>query len=245
MIRRLTCALGVVLTLWGGAAAAQCRQALALGVDVSGSVDVAEYDLQMRGLAAALQDPDVLRALAVLPQAPVALAIYEWSSPSYQRVIVPWQQVTTPAQAAQVAAVLRDQDRWQVPPTTGLGQALLFGKALLDQRPDCWRHTLDISADGKNNAGPDPGAVSSALGQVEVNALVVGIDPEDRISHEEIGITELTAYFQTEVIRGPAAFTEVALGYGDYARAMRRKLLRELSLPSLSHVQTPRVPPAP
>ena len=36
-------------------------------------------------------------------------------------------------------------------------------------------------------------------------------------------------YYRREVVRGPGAFVEVAQGFEDYTRAMRRKLLRELT----------------
>ncbi len=224
----------IVLALWANVAQAACRQALALGLDVSGSVDADEYSLQMQGVASALSDPDVLMALGTLPNVPVHLAIFEWSGPNYQRLIQPWRPVTTVADVAGIAQVLRQHPRGIAPPTTGLGAALTYGAALMAERPNCWKHTLDISGDGKNNAGPRPRDVDERLGNMEVNALVIGISTQDRLSHEEIEVGELTTYFQAEVIRGPNAFTEVALGYDDYARALRRKLLRELSIPNLS-----------
>ena len=42
----------VVVLLLPGVARAQCRQALLLALDVSGSVDAREYRLQLDGLAA-------------------------------------------------------------------------------------------------------------------------------------------------------------------------------------------------
>jgi len=224
----------IVFALWAGVAQAACRQALALGLDVSGSVDAGEYDLQMQGVARALADPDVLRALGTLPEVPVHLAIFEWSGPGYQRLIVPWQPVTGALDVAAIAQVLQSQTRTIVPPTTGLGTAMQYGAGLMAQRPNCWRHTLDISGDGKNNAGPHPQDITGQLAAMEVNALVIGVGSNDRLSHEEIEVGELTTYFQTHVIRGPNAFTQVALGYDDYARALRRKLLRELAIPNLS-----------
>ena len=56
---------------------------------------------------------------------------------------------------------------------------------------------------------------------VTVNALVIGGPKRPA----------LIRYFQTMVIRGPGAFTEVATDYHDFARAMRRKLLKELRPP--------------
>ncbi|MGR3364390.1 MAG: DUF1194 domain-containing protein, partial [Maritimibacter harenae] len=42
---------------------ADCRQALVLALDVSGSVDAGEYRLQMDGLAQALTAPEVAAAI--------------------------------------------------------------------------------------------------------------------------------------------------------------------------------------
>ena len=43
------------------------------------------------------------------------------------------------------------------------------------------------------------------------------------------GETDLIPFFRNQVIRGPGAFVEIANGFDDYAAAMRRKLLRELT----------------
>lgn len=75
------------LVLCAGAADAACRQALALGLDVSGSVDAQEYRLQTDGLAAALLHPEVVEAFLALSDLPVSLAIYEWSGPGTQVIV--------------------------------------------------------------------------------------------------------------------------------------------------------------
>ena len=62
MIRAGVAAL-VGATLWASAGVAECRQALALGLDVSGSVDAREYRLQLDGVAGALDDPAVRAAV--------------------------------------------------------------------------------------------------------------------------------------------------------------------------------------
>ena len=55
------------------------------------------------------------------------------------------------------------------------------------------------------------------LAGVIVNGLVVlGADPG------------VVGYYRDEVIRGPGAFTEVALGFDTYRAAMQHKLLREV-----------------
>ncbi|MGA9432657.1 MAG: DUF1194 domain-containing protein, partial [Roseobacter sp.] len=85
-------ALGV--SLLPAISQAECRQALALGLDVSGSVDLREYRLQLDGLVTALNDPDVVNKLFAMPIAPVSLMVYEWSGPEDQVILVPWTQIT-------------------------------------------------------------------------------------------------------------------------------------------------------
>lgn len=208
---------------------AACRLALAMALDVSGSVDDREYRLQMSGLSTALGDPDVSAALFAIPDAPVALAIYEWSSSRYQRIVQDWIVVQSPAALNGVRARLDGWQREPAPEATGLGASMVFGKTLLDRAPVCWSRTLDISGDGKNNDWPNPRRVRSdgTLGDIRINALVISRDAGTG-ENLPLEVAELSAYFRARIIQGPDAFVEVALGFEDYARAMRRKLLREL-----------------
>lgn len=209
---------------------ADCRQALALGLDVSGSVDAREYRLQLDGLAGALQNTDVRTALMSMPNAPVALAVYEWSGPSDQHLIVGWTQITSQETLDRFTARLFSSKRVATDPSTAIGSSMVYGAALLAQQPDCWIRTLDLSGDGPSNSGPRPRDVTgdAALNQITVNALVIGID-DTRAESDQLSQMELlTNYFESEVIRGPAAFVEQALGFDHFKSTMVRKLLREL-----------------
>ena len=57
------------------------------------------------------------------------------------------------------------------------------------------------------------------FGDITVNGLVI------RTSDHRVPI-----YYDREVIRGPESFVEIADGYDDYERAMRRKLVREIGV---------------
>jgi Ca-activated chloride channel homolog len=208
--------------IWATPAAA-CRMALALALDVSSSVDAHEYALQSEGLAQALEDPEV-REAALGPGGPIALAIYEWSGRQQQVLVLDWTLVVAEADFDAVAAVVRGHPRSYAEFPTALGYALGYGAALLRRSPPCGRKTLDVSGDGANNDGFEPhhAYAASDFRGVTVNALVVG----------GASRPALIRYFQTLVIRGPDAFTELAASYEDYTLAMRRKLLRELA-PSL------------
>jgi len=207
-------------------AQAACRLALVLALDVSGSVDQREYRLQLDGLANALHDPDVATAIFALPSAPISIAVFEWSSSGYQRLIQDWVALETDADLNALTQRLRSWTREAAPQATGLGAAMQFSQGMLERGPECWKQTLDISADGKNNDWPTPLDLKrkGTLGPFRINGLVIaeGDDGSDTSA------AELSAYFRARVIQGPDAFVEVALGFSDYERAMRRKLLKEL-----------------
>ena len=216
-----------------------CRQALALGLDVSGSVDAQEYRLQLDGLATALGDADVRDALFGQPGAPVRIAVYEWSQPGRNRLIVGWTDLGDANALFAVQSILRQTQRAPLGPSTGLGAALQTGFDLLDQQPQCWTRTLDISGDGKGNTGQRPQDITNAPVGVTVNGLVIGVDDHTSGNVRDLQIGELASYYTAYVIRGPDAFVETALGFDEYAAAMRRKLLRELKTLAIGQIAQP------
>lgn len=222
-------------TMWAGAAEAACRLALVLALDVSGSVDEREYALQLAGVAEALDDRAVRNALLALPDAHVRLAVFEWSSAAYQRQILGWTPLGSDADIDAVVARLRDWRRGAAPEATGLGAAMRQGALLLQGASVCWKRVIDISGDGKNNDWPQPHEVKAAgtLAGITVNALVIGVGARRIGDERQEEIAELSQYFRSRILHGQDAFLEVALGFEDYARAMTRKLLREVSAPPL------------
>ncbi|MCY4334210.1 MAG: DUF1194 domain-containing protein [Litoreibacter sp.] len=209
-----------------------CRQALVLALDVSGSVDAKEYQQQVTGLALALSHPDIRDVILADLDNPVTIMVFEWSSQNHQYVILPWSRLDSERSLDEAIAQIRRHKKVRAGLKTALGTALAFGQSMLERQPECWRHTIDVSGDGRNNVGPLPQTVyRSGFQRTTVNALVVG-KPETG-GDEGPGITsdDLLKYFENEVIRGPGAFAMKADGYADYARAMQKKLARELRLP--------------
>lgn len=234
-----------VLALAAGPSSA-CRLALALALDVSGSVDAAEYRMQMDGLAEALTDPDVAAALFAMPGVPVAVSVFEWSASGYQRLIQDWVLLDGPPALDALAARLRGWTREAAPQATGLGAALRHGRGLIGRAPDCWQTTLDVSGDGENNDWPAPEDLraAGALGDMRINGLVIAPDETGEAAGSEKTAEKLAAYFRARVIQGPDAFVEVAEGFSDYARAMRRKLLREIQTMPMGALDTDAGPDA-
>lgn len=227
----LACVLGLSL----GTADAACRQALALGLDVSGSVDAVEYRLQLDGLAQALSDAQVQEAFLQFPQAPVRLMVFEWSGLYHQRELIGWSEITGPAELNAIAATLRATGSVKInDPSTAVAAAMLFGADAL-ARQECWHRTLDISGDGPANIGAHPGDISDQrLGQITVNALVIGPQNRSNTSKNLENVKSLESYFRSFIMRGPGAFAEVAVDHADFAQAMKRKLIKELDAPVLS-----------
>jgi hypothetical protein len=224
-----------VLVMALPAQAQQCRQALALGLDVSGSVDAREYRLQMDGLAQALSAPEVQTKLLAQTGTPVMLLVYEWSGPGDQHTIQPWRAITSAQSLTEVVTLLQTTQRRQASPGTALGQAMQVGAVHL-LNTDCWTKTLDISGDGKSNLGIRPRDAKPALAAqgITINGLVIGADAPAIGDTRQTEIGELSAYFGAEVILGTGAFVETSIGFTDYADAMTRKLIRELQEVQLS-----------
>lgn len=199
--------------------AAACRQALVLAVDVSASVSTREYELQRDGIVAALRDPEVVDWIVAPAGSEVEIFIFEFGNRNYQWYWVNWTEITSEAVLAEVADTVAAVTRNQESQSTGLGEALLAGAEALAGR-SCAKKTIDVSGDGKNNVGVRPQDVRDRLRAdgVTVNGLVIA----------QQDIAELSAYFHANVIVGPESFVETAGGFEDYARAMKRKLLREL-----------------
>lgn len=218
---RLARRLALVVALWCCAVPAQaaCKLALALALDISASVDNAEYQLQINGLADAITDPQVVEAILNPADEYIEVAVFEWSGYSQQDLMIGWTRLDRPAAIRDFAALLRSHDRPQGYLATAVGKAVEFGGRLLRTAPDCRRRVLDVSGDGVNNIGIGPEYFYGRgdLDGVVVNGLVIrGAEPDP-----------LTYYLST-VIFGPGAFVVVATGYPDYRRAMRKKLIREI-----------------
>jgi len=222
--------LGVALALLCTQAHAACRQALQLGLDISGSVDAREYRMQLDGLAAALTAPEVVAMATASPDIPVYISVFEWAGASWQRQLVDWAPIRAPSDLTAIAATLRTTTRASQKGATAIGRAMRYAAYEFRQGPECWTRTLDLSGDGKSNDGNLPEIVreGAEFDAITINGLVIGADITVGRDERQMALMELTAYYRRRVIHGPGAFIEVALGFDDYQRAMERKLLREL-----------------
>lgn len=208
----------ILSSLIGLAAPAQaCEVALMLAVDVSGSVDPKEYRVQMDGLASALVDRSVMGALV---EGKVQLALMQWTGSGRQSVVINWKEMASEVDVITFADQVVAEPRVWRNFSTAIGEAMALSLAYFAQVPDCKRHVVDISGDGRSNEGRLPRELWEELADanVTVNALAI-----------EQSVPRLTAYFEDEVITGPGAFAVTANTFEDYPEQMVRKLYRELT----------------
>src|SRR5258708_24632839 len=103
---RLVAILSLAVLGWGlgrPAVAEPVDLHLVLAVDVSRSIDEAQYQLQRKGYAAALTDARVLQVIRSRENRRIPICYFEWSGESYQQVIVDWTVVGDLETAADVA----------------------------------------------------------------------------------------------------------------------------------------------
>lgn len=193
-----------------------CDTALALTIDVSNSVDVREYRMQIDGMADALQDPEIVEAMV---QGEVAITVIQWSGEDKQDVSIPWTRIRTALDAEALAAEARLISRAFVLSDTAPAEAILFSLAQFDQVSDCKNHVIDVSGDGTPNSGTDVRAARIAAERqgVTINAIAI----------ESMGLA-ITGFFSTSVITRNG-FVITARTHREYPEAIRKKIIRELA----------------
>lgn len=197
--------------------------ALVLAVDVSGSVNAERYALQMEGLAKAFEDPEVERTILSGPHRSMFVTLVEWSNTA--AVTIPWTLITSRADALAFADKVRHAPRGDNE-FTCMARALQLveGKVLPFVPAPAERTIVDVSGDGHDNCNTSlpVDALRDRLvaGGVTINGLPI-------LEGDEAATLE--AWYRAHVIGGNGAFLVPALGFKDFARAMRQKFIVEIS----------------
>ena len=204
---------------------------LVLATDNSQSIDRSEALLQRQGVAAAFKHPDVVRAIQSGTYGRIAVAYIDWSSLPFSRLTIDWRIVGDKASADAFAdALLRAP--FYFGQGTAIGETLEIAAQMIETNAiEGTQRSIDISGDGPNNTGPPVHQVRDEIAarRITINGLPV-------ISTGEYGNGDWGAYYgQLEdyylncVIGGPRAFAIPAKGFQEFAEAVRRKLVLEIS----------------
>lgn len=201
---------------------------LVLAVDVSRSIDEVEAELQRRGYIEALTNERVIDAILSGEHKRIAICYTEWAGTHYQVVVIDWTMLDSPAAARRFAEKLAEAPRtsqsW-----TAVGAALAHaGQRFESSGFAPKRRVIDVSGDGRTNDGPPAEIVRDKLVAqgIVINGLPVMMN---RTNFGRPPDLMLDKYYEENVIGGPGSFMIVADNFDHFSRAVRTKLVREIS----------------
>lgn len=253
--RRFAVASFATILAAGGASAQAPKEpgppqtALVLSIDVSGSVDDTRYHLQLEGIAEALEDPVTLSAISATGGAGIWLSVVTWADGA--RVSVDWRRVASLADAKAVADEVRRIPRMSGEFTCIGGMLRVVSQRLIPALPSpVERIVVDVSGDGIDNCGDVAEIHAERDATLALGATINGLPILVPGENDVVGVgafrapgfglrelprrpdkeaTTLDAWYRDHVVGGPGAFLLVAKGYEDFSRALRRKLVTEIS----------------
>lgn len=204
------------------AANTQVGLELSLLIDVSGSVDAAEYALQRNGYVQAFQSAAVQNAILGSVGGAIAVNFVLWSGAGQQTQAVGWTLIDSAASANAFAALVQ-----AVPQAfqgqTAPGSAINFAVPLFASNTfDAPRQVIDVSGDGVQNDGANTATARN-------NALLAGIDTINGLAIG--GDPAVTAFYQNSIAGGANSFVITADSFGDFAVAIQDKLIKEITVP--------------
>ena len=202
---------------------------LVLAVDVSGSIDIEEAELQRQGYLSAIQHPEVVEAIQGGRIGRIAVSYVEWAGDLHQRTLVEWTEISDAESAAAFATALERQ-LVQTQLWTSISTVIDYAARSFEGNGfQGRRRVIDISGDGPNNSG---GLVVPARDRaldedIVINGLTIINGRPGRYGYPPL--PNLDLYYEDCVIGGSGAFVVVANGFGDFARAILRKMLLEIA----------------
>lgn len=202
---------------------------LALGIDVSGSVDEEEAVLQRNGYIAAFRHPSILGAIKHGALGRIAVSYYEWAGFGHMKIIAPWTLIED-KNSADAFATMLTREQPETARRTAIAAAISFGARSFDANGFSGkRRVLDISGDGPNNWGDrvDTARDWAVARGVTINGLPIVNDRPSFFGRPPM--KDLDLYYRDCVIGGPGAFYVVAKDFKDFARAVLRKLILEIA----------------
>jgi hypothetical protein len=193
---------------------------LQLLLDISGSINSSEYDLQLLGYQAAFESSNVQNAIINGNRGQIAVQLIMWSGPTQQSVMIDWTLVDSAVSAdtfaTDIAAIARPFSGW-----TAIGEAIEYAYPLFASNGfEGFDQIMDISGDGTNNSGIEPNIASN-------NAIAAGVDTINGIA-----ITtnqNVVDQYLDEVINGESPFLLAPGNFDDFQTAIENKIVAEIA----------------
>ncbi len=197
---------------------------LVLAVDMSGSMDIEEAEIQRSGYIEAISHPDFINAVRAGMLGRVAISYFEWAGSVNETSLVAWQVIENGEDAVAFAARIAARPI-ATRRGTSISNALSYATRLLDTNThDGLRRVIDVSGDGPNNMGPPvlPIRDMAVDSGIVINGLAILVRPS-------VAGGALDAYYADCVIGGPGSFVVPVHRRDDFAVAIRQKLVMEIT----------------
>lgn len=197
---------------------------LVLAVDTSRSMDYEEARIQRQGYLDALRHKEFIEAVRGGLVGRIAISYFEWAGDIVPGSVVDWTVIETEQDAAAFAAKLEarpiDTQR-----RTSISAAIAQGATMIVSGPyRGMRQVIDVSGDGPNNAGNPvvPARDKAVEAGIVINGLALMLRPSGATGG-------LDKYYADCVTGGPGSFVLPVHKIEDFATAVRRKLVLEIS----------------
>lgn len=189
---------------------------LSLLVDVSGSVDATEFNLQRQGYVNAFNNSALWNAVSQGAIGSIAVNLVYWSTGAVQSV--GWTEINSQATSQAFATAIAAADR-PFNGNTGPGTAINFAYPLFNNNGfEGTRKVIDVSGDGSQNTGADTSDARDA-------AILAGIDAINGLA---IGNDTLYNWYVANIMGGTGSFVLVANDFADFGQAVDQKIAREI-----------------
>lgn len=223
-IRKLALAGAALSALAFGAntaTAAPVALELVLAIDVSGSIDTAEYNLQRQGYQNAFLDAGVqANILSFAASGGIAVSVVQFSTSA--ATAIGWTQLTTAGEIAAFANSIGTMGRLSSG-STGIAGGMSAAIALInDATFTGTRKVIDVSGDGLENVTSDAAVQAqrnaAAAGGIQVNGLAIEGD---------FGPLGVTNYYVNNVIT-PGGLIYTATSFATFETAVIAKIGQEI-----------------
>ncbi|MGJ5673762.1 MAG: PEP-CTERM sorting domain-containing protein [Nostochopsis sp.] len=191
---------------------------LVLSVDVSGSVDSSEFNLQKQGYVDAFRNPTIQDQIANVPGG-IAVTLSYWSSSAEQSV--PWYLITDATSANLFADAIESTTR-PFSGSTSIDNAIDYAANLINTNDyDGTRKVIDVSGDGAENVTSDASLRATRDNAVQSGITINGLP----ILNDD---PDLDDYYKDNVIGGSGSFSIAANDFTDFGDAVTQKIGREI-----------------
>ena len=229
----LGCALGagrapLADTVWTDADTVWTDANIVTGLDISGSVEPRDAQIQIDGIAMAIRAPEIVAAIRSGRYGRVGFAVFVWAEGTYP-VLASWRLIGSSADALSVSdevadrlhAIIDSGIASRLGALTDLSGALDYGGGMLRSAPFPTLHPiLNIVGNGIDNVGDGarPARDRLVAQGITINGVALGYDHS------------IYEYFHQSVIGGPDSFVLAANDPEKLIEVMARKFVTEIVL---------------